>query len=348
MIQKVTGRRTMISENKHWVITVGLDSSGTTARRQELYDAFRVQLYNRGLDVELKQTGLMGIDRNEALVEVSSPEGERVYYGLATPDQVERIINGHLTGGKPVTELVIPADEIDSLFVKQGKNMFQSCSAFLNDTRFQPSVLNLIGIGWILGISIFAGMLGGLWLDSRLNTGHLFTMIGLILGIIIAFFGAYRLLLPLVRSKGGAKTIGAARGLSGLWCQTTVPMEFKKVKPMPTQQSTVDYVTEAKKRRQKLMNYTKQTEKRMSQITQEEFKEDLEAIITRARVEIGRERDDAIGEIRREFADLTMLAAGRGIDHSLDKKKHRQSTDQVLEKKSSLKQSQFGKSRTKN
>jgi F-type H+-transporting ATPase subunit b len=67
---------------------------------------------------------------------------------------------------------------------------------------------------------------------------------------------------------------------------------------------------------------------------QEDAKQEAEALVSRARAEIQRERDDAINEVRREFADLTVLAAGKVIDKSLDKKDHRELIDKVLEESS--------------
>ena len=64
-------------------------------------------------------------------------------------------------------------------------------------------------------------------------------------------------------------------------------------------------------------------------------KQDAEALINRARVEIQRERDDAISEVRREFADLTIMAAGKVIDRTLDKKEHKELIDKVLEESTS-------------
>jgi F-type H+-transporting ATPase subunit b len=69
----------------------------------------------------------------------------------------------------------------------------------------------------------------------------------------------------------------------------------------------------------------------VKQKSQEEAMKEAEALITRARSEIQKERDDAIGEVRREFADLTVLAAGKVIEKSLDKKEHRELIDKVLE-----------------
>jgi F-type H+-transporting ATPase subunit b len=57
----------------------------------------------------------------------------------------------------------------------------------------------------------------------------------------------------------------------------------------------------------------------------------------RARSDIQRERDEAIGELRREFADLTIMAAEKVIDRSLDKKAHRELIDEVLKEGKTLK-----------
>ena len=75
----------------------------------------------------------------------------------------------------------------------------------------------------------------------------------------------------------------------------------------------------------------------VKQKAQAEARQEAEALIGRARVEIQRERDEAVDAVRREFADLTILAAGKVIDRSLDKEEHRQLIDKVLEESSKLK-----------
>ena len=75
----------------------------------------------------------------------------------------------------------------------------------------------------------------------------------------------------------------------------------------------------------------------VKQKAQQDAKQDAESLIARAQVEIQRERDEAIGELRKEFADLTILAAGKVIDRSLDKKAHRQLIDKVLKESTTLK-----------
>jgi len=73
------------------------------------------------------------------------------------------------------------------------------------------------------------------------------------------------------------------------------------------------------------------------QKAQQEARQGAEALIARARTEIKRERDEAIDELRKEVADLTILAAGKVIDRSLDKEAHRQLIDKVLEESATLK-----------
>jgi len=66
-------------------------------------------------------------------------------------------------------------------------------------------------------------------------------------------------------------------------------------------------------------------------------RQEAEALITRARSDIQRERDGAISELRKEVADLTIMAAEKVIDRSLDKKAHRELINKVLKESDALK-----------
>lgn len=70
---------------------------------------------------------------------------------------------------------------------------------------------------------------------------------------------------------------------------------------------------------------------------QQQAKQDAEVLIARARTEIQRERDEAIDELRKEFADITITAAGKVIDRTLDKKAHREIIKKVLDESTTLK-----------
>jgi len=62
------------------------------------------------------------------------------------------------------------------------------------------AALRLVGVGWYIGGSIALGVFAGHWLDTKLDT-RLFWLAGLILGIVVAFYGVYRMLLPTISKK---------------------------------------------------------------------------------------------------------------------------------------------------
>jgi F-type H+-transporting ATPase subunit b len=67
------------------------------------------------------------------------------------------------------------------------------------------------------------------------------------------------------------------------------------------------------------------------QRAQQEAKQEAQILVERARADIQHERDEAITELRQEFADLTISAAEKVIEKSLDKQAHQQLIDKVLE-----------------
>ena len=116
-----------MERDKSWLIKIGLAACGIAAGGRKVYDALNTQLRDKGVNVSLKRTGCMGMCYNEVLVEVSSPQNGRTFYGRVTPEKVERIINEHLIGGKPVTEWIIPDEEINSLLAKQRRIVLRNC-----------------------------------------------------------------------------------------------------------------------------------------------------------------------------------------------------------------------------
>ena len=61
-----------------------------------------------------------------------------------------------------------------------------------------PPAARLIGIGWFFVVCIVGGLIGGLFLDSLTGTEPLLTMLGLLLGLVTAFFGGYRMLMEVL------------------------------------------------------------------------------------------------------------------------------------------------------
>jgi len=113
--------------NKGWQVKVGLASCGIASGGRKVYEALQSQLGDKGLDVELKQTGCIGMCYNEPMIEVSSPQKGRIFYGKVTLDKIHRIVNEHLIGGEPVTDLAIPEEEINNLLGRQKRIVLRNC-----------------------------------------------------------------------------------------------------------------------------------------------------------------------------------------------------------------------------
>jgi len=61
--------------------------------------------------------------------------------------------------------------------------------------------MKLIGVGWYVGVCIFLGVWGGLKLDDKFSTSPALVISGLILGVAVAFYGVYRMILPNIDNK---------------------------------------------------------------------------------------------------------------------------------------------------
>ncbi len=60
--------------------------------------------------------------------------------------------------------------------------------------------MRLVGMGWYIGVCIVLGVLGGRWLDKKLDTKFM-VMVGLLAGVFLAFYGVYRMILPNINKK---------------------------------------------------------------------------------------------------------------------------------------------------
>jgi F-type H+-transporting ATPase subunit b len=117
-------------------------------------------------------------------------------------------------------------------------------------------------------------------------------------------------------------------------------MEQTELIKQQAEQAEVEYqkrIEAASQEGQELIARATRTGEEVRRQAQAEAKQDAEALITRAKAEIQRERDEAVDELRKEFADLTIAAAEKVIDRSLDKQAHRELIEKVLEEGSTLK-----------
>jgi hypothetical protein len=59
-------------------------------------------------------------------------------------------------------------------------------------SSLQP--LRVLGLGWAIVLSLVVGLLGGLWLDGRFGTSPILTVVGLLLGLLMAVQTARQLI----------------------------------------------------------------------------------------------------------------------------------------------------------
>jgi len=68
-----------------------------------------------------------------------------------------------------------------------------------------PPTARLIGIGWYFAVCIVLGIVGGVLLDRVADTEPLLTLLGLTLGLVLAFYGGYQMLMEVLRPNKGKK-----------------------------------------------------------------------------------------------------------------------------------------------
>lgn len=89
-------------------IIVGMGTCGIAAGAREVMGAILDELAIRKLaDVQVQQTGCIGMCEKEVLVDVLRPGEPRITYGKVTPADVRKIIADHVVNGRIVEELVV-------------------------------------------------------------------------------------------------------------------------------------------------------------------------------------------------------------------------------------------------
>lgn len=87
---------------------------------------------------------------------------------------------------------------------------------------------------------------------------------------------------------------------------------------------------EARAEGQESVRRAQESAARLREELEARARQDADQIVARAREEVALERDQAIEQLRREFADLTIVAAERVINQSLDRQAHQRLIDEVL------------------
>ncbi|MBM2824814.1 MAG: synthase subunit [Dehalococcoidales bacterium] len=121
--------------------------------------------------------------------------------------------------------------------------------------------------------------------------------------------------------------------------ESMAQIEHIKERDAQAEEEAKKRIEAASKEGQELISRAVRTGEEVRRQAQAEAKKEGESLVARARTEIQRERDEAISELRQAFAELTILAAEKVIEKSLDKEAHRQLIEKTLAESSSLRKS---------
>jgi NADP-reducing hydrogenase subunit HndB len=89
-------------------IVVGMGTVGIASGARETLKAILEFIEGEALsDVIVRQTGNIGLDSFEPIVQVTIGEGSKVTYGKVTPDAARRIMKEHVVGGQVVKDYAI-------------------------------------------------------------------------------------------------------------------------------------------------------------------------------------------------------------------------------------------------
>ncbi len=121
-------------------ILVGLGTCGIAAGSENIYRALEARANNGGPRFELGKTGCLGMCYIEPLVEVVDDAGAVWQYGGVTADKLDRILEEHVAGGKPVADWLVWSDgEVGSegaYLARQNRIVLRNCG------RIDPEVID--------------------------------------------------------------------------------------------------------------------------------------------------------------------------------------------------------------
>lgn len=89
-------------------VIVGMGTVGIAAGARETLKAILDTIERDNLsDIIVRQTGNIGLDSFEPIVQIALPGEEKVTYGKVNPEMARQIIKQHVVGGKIVEEYKI-------------------------------------------------------------------------------------------------------------------------------------------------------------------------------------------------------------------------------------------------
>jgi F-type H+-transporting ATPase subunit b len=124
--------------------------------------------------------------------------------------------------------------------------------------------------------------------------------------------------------------------------RTKEAMELAEVTKKEYEQARTEVQKQIEKGRQEaqaIITQAMQVGERLKVESRQEATKQAQVIVDRTRAELETERDKIVGDLRREFVDIAISAAGKVIKETLDKEKHRKLIDETLQESVTFKKS---------
>ena len=111
-------------------IRVGLATCGIAAGGKEVFNTISEEIKNKNLQVELKETGCIGMCYNEVLVELTDEDNNDFFYANVTPENAKEIVQKHIIENSPVENLLVKSTkkiDSDNFFDLQKRIVLRNC-----------------------------------------------------------------------------------------------------------------------------------------------------------------------------------------------------------------------------
>ena len=98
-------------------------------------------------------------------------------------------------------------------------------------------------------------------------------------------------------------------------------------------------IEQGRQEAQAILTQAMQVGERLKEESRQEAQKQAQVIVDRTRTELETERDKIVGDLRREFVDISISAAEKVIKETLDKEKHRKLIEETLQESGTFKKS---------
>jgi len=164
-----------------------------------------------------------------------------------------------------------------------------------------------------------------------------FASLGINLPLLVVFIANFIVLLVMLRLflyKPVMKVLDerAKRAREAIELAEATKKEYDQAKDEIQKQ-----IDKGRQEGQAIIAQAMQVGERLKEESRQEATKQAQVIVDRARSELEAERDKLVGDLRREFVDISIAAAEKVIKETLDKEKHRKLIEETLQESVTLK-----------